>query len=152
MGAKSTDAQSRIQLDVVFAGGHPGLGVEAGGAQVGLSQGAEPAVAAGRAPGQHHVVANLGLGYSFAHRYYHARPFVAQQVWEIIADGSQLIVQVGVANSAGLDAHQDLTGTRLFNDDLFQLGWLPGGPGNYSLSYCRHGYHSPAKLNQPILS
>ncbi|CAM5639901.1 hypothetical protein SVIOM74S_02300 [Streptomyces violarus] len=52
-----------------------------------------------------------------ADRLDHARGLVAQQEGEVVADAALLVVQIGVAHPAGLDAHDRLPRAGIGHDD-----------------------------------
>ncbi len=106
--AEGADAQHLREQQPVL-GVHALLGVEAGGAEVGLAGLAEAAGAAGRAPGQDDMVAGLMARHARPDLLDHTGALVAQQEREAIgAIGAALHAQVGVAHARRQDAHQNL--------------------------------------------
>ena len=104
-----------------------------------LADGAEPAGAARGAPGEDHVVADLGLAHALADGLDDARALVAEQEGKLVGDVAQLVVQVRVADPAGLNPHQHLAGPRIVDHDIFDEGGLARRAGYDSKSIDQHG-------------
>ena len=73
---------------------------------------AVPAVATHRTPVQDHIVAGCDLGDVVADRLDDARRLVAEQERELVVDAALAVVQIGVADTAGLDLDQRLARAR----------------------------------------
>ena len=101
---EGADAQRRRQLGAVLEG-HLLGGVVGGEAVPRLAAVAGPAVAADRAPVEDHEVARRDVGDVRADRLDDARGLVAEQEREVVVDAALAVVQVGVADPAGLHLH-----------------------------------------------
>ena len=82
---------------------------------------ARPAVAAHRAPVEHHEVAGLQPGDVRADRLDDTRRLVAEQEREVVVDPALAVVQVGVADAAGLHLHHRLARTGVGDVDRDHL-------------------------------
>ncbi len=113
------DAQRRGELGAVLERHLLGgvVGVEA---VLRLAAAARPAFAADGAPVQHHTVAGGHLGDVGADGADDAGGLVAEQEREVVVDGALLVVQVGVADTAGEDVHEGLAGSGIRDQDGFQ--------------------------------
>ena len=89
-------------------------------------------------PVQDHVVAGLQAAYVVADRLDHAGRFVAEQVREVVADPALPVVQVGVADPAGLDRHHRLARSGVGHEDVDELDRCVLGAGDDSLDLLRH--------------
>src|SRR5215472_11100209 len=69
------------------------------------------ALAAYRAPVEDHEVARLQAGHIGSDRLDETRGLVPEQVREVVADSALAVVQVGVADAAGLHRDQRLAGS-----------------------------------------
>ena len=83
-------------------------GVVGGEAVPRLAAQAGPAVAADRAPVEDHEVARRDVGDALADRLDDAGRLVAEQERELVVDAALAVVQVGVADPAGLHLHHGL--------------------------------------------
>ena len=92
----------------------------------GLPLQAGPALAAHRAPVQDHEVAGRDVGDALAHRLDDPGRLVPEQEREVVVDAALAVVQVGVADPAGLHLHQRLTRTRV--GDQHRLAARPARP------------------------
>ncbi len=81
------------------------------------------ALAADRAPVQDDEVARRDAGHVVADRLDHPGRLVPEQVGEIVADATVAIVQIGVADAAGLHPHQGLTGSGIGHQHGYYLDW-----------------------------
>ena len=100
---------------------------------------AGPAVAADRAPVEHHEVARLEPGHVRPDRLDHAGGLVAQQEREVVVDPALAVVQVGVADPAGLHLHHRLARPRVRHVDRDQLDRRALGPRDHGLDLL-HGF------------
>ena len=75
----------------------------------------------GATPGEDHKVAGRDVGHVWPDLLNHAGSLVAQQERELVVDGSFAIVQIGVADTAGLHTHQRLAFSRIWHQDLSQF-------------------------------
>ncbi len=90
--------------------GHLLRGVVGGEAVPGLAAAAGPAGAVDRAPVEDHEVAGRHVGDALADRLDDAGRLVAEQERELVVDAALAVVQVGVADPAGLHLHHRLAG------------------------------------------
>ena len=85
---------------------------------------ARAALPADRAPVQDDEVADLDVGDAFADRLDGACGLVAEQERVLVVDPALAVGQVGVADPAGDDVDDDLTGTRVGDHDVDHLNGL----------------------------
>ncbi len=139
---EGADAESRGELLAGRGEGHllPGVvGVEAvpgPPAQTG------PALPAHRTPVEDHEVAGLDVGDAVADRLDDARGLVAEQEGKVVADAALLVVQVGVAHPAGLDAHDRLSGAGVGHHDRLDPHRLVLAGCDHTAYFLRHGADS----------
>ncbi len=117
------DAQRRGQLGAVGER-HLLLGVEGVEAQLRAAALAGPALAADRAPVQHHEIAWLDGGYTLADSFHGARGFMAEQERKLVVDTALAIRQIGMAHPARDDVDDHLTRAGIRDDDVDQLDGL----------------------------
>lgn len=98
--------------------GHLLLGVGGVEAVPRLALRAGAALTADRAPVQHHEVARLHLGDPFADGLHPSGGLVAEQERELVVDATFAVVQIGVADPAGLDRDDRFTGTGIRHNDV----------------------------------
>src|SRR5690606_40362602 len=84
--------QGQLRARVVRVEAVPGASAQTG-----------PARAAHRTPVEDDEVTGCDVGDAVAHRLHHAGRLVAEQEREVVVDAALLVVQVGVAHTAGLD-------------------------------------------------
>ena len=130
---KCADAERRRQRRAVVEG-HPLACVLAVEAVPGTSAQATPAGAAGRTPRDHHDVAGRNVGDAFADGLDDAGRLVAEQEGEVIADATLAVMQVGVADAAGLDPDERLVGTRVRNVNGHDFDWGTAFAGDNALN------------------
>ncbi len=118
--------------------GHLLGGVEGGEAVPGPATLAGPAAAADGSPVQDHVVAGRQVAYALTDRLDDAGGLVAEQVRVVVADAALDIVQVGVADTAGLDLDHRLARSGIGNGDGHQLDGCVLGARDDSLDLLRH--------------
>jgi hypothetical protein len=109
---EGADAERGSQLGAVGERHLPG-GVVGGEAVPRTAAGAGPALAADRPPVEDHEVAGRHVGDALAHRLDQAGRLVAEQEREVVVDAALAIMQVGVADPAGLHLHQRLARPRV---------------------------------------
>ena len=108
MGAEGADPQDRGQQLAVHRP-HPLVGVEAGGTEVGLANGTEPALAAGRPPGKDHVISHLDVGDALPDPFDDPAALMPEQEGKPgRPEHAVLGGEIGMANPAGEDPHQHL--------------------------------------------
>ena len=100
---------------------HRLLGVERVEAQVRAAALARPALPAHGAPVQHHEVTRLDVRHAGADRFDSAGRLMAQQERELVVDAAVAVGQIGVAHPARGDVDDDLTGSRIGDDDVHHL-------------------------------
>ena len=110
------DAEGRGQLGAVGQR-HLLRGVVRVEAVPGLALGAGAALPAHRAPVEDHVVADRDVGDALAHGGDDAGGLVAEQEREVVVDAALAVVQVGVADPAGLHVDDRLTGPGIGHHD-----------------------------------
>ena len=132
------DAQRRGQLGAVGQR-HLLLGVEGVEAVLRAAALAGPALPADRAPVQDHEIAGLDVGHARADRFDGARGLVPEQERELVVDAALAVGQVGMADPAGDDVDDDLTGTGIGDDDVDQLDRLTLLPRNHAAHRLSHG-------------
>ena len=145
------DSQRGFQLGAVLQG-HDLGGVVSIEAVLRLALLAGAALAAHRAPVQHHVIADLHVGDILAHGLHDSGGLVAQKEWVVIGDSAVAVGHIGVAHAAGLDLDHYVIGAGIRDDDIGELHWLALGPRDdalHCLSHeslkppaclCTHGY------------
>src|SRR5262249_32680572 len=82
---------------------------------------ARATLAANRAPVQYHEIARREPGDAVAHGLDHPGGLMPEQVGEVLADAALPVVQVGVADAAGLDVDQCFAGPRIGDHDHREL-------------------------------
>jgi hypothetical protein len=97
-----------------------------------------PAVAAHCTPVQDHVVAGSDVGDAVADRLDHACGLVAEQEREVVVDAALAVVQVGVADAAGLDGHHGFARPRIGNDDGLHRHGFTLGAGDDASNFLTH--------------
>src|SRR2546430_13144627 len=70
---------------------------------------------------EHDEVARLHGGHVVADRLDHARGLVAEQEREVVVDRALAVVEVGVADAAGLHPHERLAGPRRSEEHTSEL-------------------------------
>ena len=136
--AKAPMPERRAQLGAVGEG-HLLGGVVGGEAVLGLAPPAGPAVAADGPPVEDDEVAGGHVGDAVADGLDDARRLVAEQVGELVADRALAVVEVGVADPAGLDADEGLAGSGVGDDDRgLDLDRCAGGRGRRRLDLVGH--------------
>ena len=128
---EGADAEGRRELRAVLEGHLLGrvVGREA---VPRLAAVARPALAADRAPVEHHEVAGLQPRHVRADRLDDARRLVAEQEGEVVVDPALAVVQVGVAHAAGLHRDDRLARTGVGDVDRDHLD-------RRALGECDHG-------------
>ena len=86
-------------------------------------------------------VAGLDLGDALAHRLDDARGLVAEQEREVVVDAALPVVQVGMADPAGLDRHHRLPWSGVGHEHRLDRHFLALTSGDDSLHFVRHGSH-----------
>jgi hypothetical protein len=86
-----------------------------------------PAVTTRRPPRQDDVVTGRETDDALSHRLHDTRRLVAEEEREVVVDASLPVVQVGVADPAGLHAHERLARTRVGNHDRLDRDRLAFG-------------------------
>ena len=104
-------------------------GVERVEAVPGAATAAGPALAADRTPVEDDVVAGRYVGDAVADGLDDAGSLMAEQVGEVVADPALAVVQVGVADAAGLDLHDGLARPRVGDDDRWSARPARPSPG-----------------------
>src|SRR5690625_2266768 len=101
---------------------------------------AGPTLPAHRAPVQDHVVTGCHLLDPGAHRFHYPGGFVAEEEGELVVDPTLAVVQVGMADTARLDADHRFTGTGVGDDDLgaFHGGVFTAGDDAWDRLEHRH--------------
>ena len=94
---------------------------------------AGPALAADRPPVEDHEVARRDIGDVGADGLDDARGLVAEQEREVVVDAALAVVQVGVADPAGLDLHHGLARTGVRHVDRDELDRRALGAGDDGL-------------------
>src|ERR1035438_6101535 len=84
---------------------------------------AGPALAADRAPVEDDEVTGPDAGHVAADRLDHPGRLVPEQIGEIVSDATLAIMQIGVADAAGLHPHQGLTGSGIGHQHGHYLYW-----------------------------
>ncbi|MCO5555078.1 hypothetical protein L7F22_008618 [Adiantum nelumboides] len=107
----------------------------------GLALLAGPALAADGAPVEDDEVAGRDVGDALADGLDDPGGLVAEQERELVVDAAAFVVQVGVADPAGLDLHHGLTGTGIGDIDRLDGDRLTLGAGHdatYLLCHCSY--------------
>src|SRR5690606_27504455 len=138
---EGTDAEGGRELGPVGER-HPLRGVGSVEAVPGLTLGAGAAVPAHRPPVQDHEVAGSHLRHAFADRLDAAGRLVTEQERELVVDAALAVVQVGVADAAGLDPHHRLPRPGVGHHDVDHLHVGSLAAGDDSPDGARHGYSS----------
>ncbi len=105
-----------------------------------------PALAAHSPPVEDHEVARHHVRHALADRFHDARGLVAEQEGEVVVDAAVAIVQIRVADAAGLDLHQRLARAGVGHVDRFQSDRSTLLPRDNSTDLVSHG-HSSTDLN-----
>ena len=136
--AERPDSERRRELGPVGEGHLLGgiVGVEA---VLGFALQARAAVAAHRSPVENHVVTGRNVGYIGTHRLHDSGCLVAQQERKLVVDPALAVVEVGVADPAGLDLHDRLARSGIGNDDCFDGDRFALRSGNNSTYFLCHG-------------
>ncbi len=95
-------------------------------------------LAADGPPIEDDVVARRDLGHALADRLHDPGRLVAEEERELVVDAALAIVQIGVADAAGLDGHHSLAGPGVGNHDGLHRHRLALGSGNDSTDFLRH--------------
>ena len=135
---EGADAQRRRELDAVQ--GHLLRGVVGGEAVPGATPSTRPALAADRPPVQDHEVAGGHVGDAVTHLFHDARGLMAEQEGELVVDGALAVVEVRVADPAGLHGHQDLARARIRHLDGLYCDRLTLGSGHHGPDAVRHDF------------
>ena len=114
-----TNTERRRKFDAVES--HLLSGVVSVETDLGVATLAGPALAANRSPIQNYEVARGHIGDTLAHSFDHAGSFMAEEKGKLIVDPTFAVVQIRMANAAGLDPHQGFAGTRVRDVDLDNL-------------------------------
>src|SRR5512132_960025 len=135
---EGADADGRGQRGAVLQG-HPLAGVAAVKAVPGAAPQAGAALPARRPPGQDHEVARGDVGHVGPDRLHLPGRLVAEQERELVVDRPFAVVQVGVADPAGLHPDQRLPGPRVGHQHGRQLDRCGLGPRDDSAHLVTHG-------------
>ena len=119
--------------------GHLLLGVVGVEAVPGAPAQTGAALPAHRTPVEDHEVAGRDVGDALADRLHDARGLVAEQEREVVVDPALLVVQVGVADPAGLDLHHRLAGPGVGHDDRLDPHRLVLARCDHAAYFLRHG-------------
>ena len=138
--AKRADAESRRQRGAVGEG-HFLLSVAAGKAIPRTTAQARPAVAAGSAPGEDHEITGLNVRDFRSDFLDYPGRLVSEEKGKLVVDCSLPVVQVGMADAAGLDAHQRLTLRGVGHQDGHEFHGRTLCPRNHTLNFVdRHRF------------
>jgi hypothetical protein len=99
---------------------------------------AGPALPADRAPVEDDEVTRADFGHIITNGLNDPGGLVAEQVREVVADAALLVVQVGVAHAARLDADQRLARPRLRHEHLGNLYLFALAPRHHAAHADRH--------------
>src|SRR5699024_4002083 len=97
-----------------------------------------PAFTTHRTPVQDHFIANGYVGDSFSDFSDYTGGFVTKQVRVVISDATFDIQVIGVADTAGRNIDNDLTGARIWHHNRFNRYRSILGPHNCGLNLIRH--------------
>jgi hypothetical protein len=122
--------------------GHLLGGVVGGEAVPGLTAAARATGAVHGAPVEDDVVAGCDVGDALTDRLHDAGGLVAEQERELVVDPAFPVVQVGVADPAGLDLDDGLAGTRIGDDDRLDRDRRALRQRDDPANLLRHGVHS----------
>ena len=137
VGAEGADTEDRRERDAVHRA-HALLGVQAGGAEMGLTDPAEAALAAGRTPGQDDMIARRDVGDALADLLHDARALVAEQEGKPLGPKDAVLDgEIGVTDPAGQDAHQRFTRSRRVDGELLDHTGLPRFAGDDTAGHDR---------------
>src|SRR5690606_463233 len=134
---EGADAQGRGQFGAVGQG-HLLPRVVRVEAVPGASAQTGPARAAHRTPVEDDEVTGGDVGDAVAHRLHHAGRLVAEQEREVAVDAALLVVQVGVAHTAGLDLDDRLARPRVGYDDRLDAYRLVLARRDHAAHFLRH--------------
>ncbi len=136
------DAERRRQLLAGRGEGHLLPGVVRGEAVPGPPPQTGAALAAHRPPVEDDEVTGRHVGDVLPHGLHDARGLVPQQEREVVVDAALPVVQIGVADPAGLDPHQRLTRPGIGHDDRFQTDGGALALRDDSTDLVSHGHSS----------
>ena len=100
---------------------------------------ARPAVAAHSTPVENDKITGRNVGHARADGLDDARRLVSEQEGELVVDSTFAVVEVGVADAAGLNGDDGLARTGIWDDDGFERDCLALGLGNNSAYFLTHG-------------
>src|SRR5690606_8821047 len=114
------------------------FGVEGVEAQMRAAALARAALAAHRTPVQNHEITGCHVGDAGTDRLHGARGLMPQQERELVVDPALAVVQIGVADAAGLDVDNDLARPWVGDHDLHHLDRLTFCPGDHTSHRLSH--------------
>ena len=142
VGAEGADAESGIENAAVCVT-HFTFGVVAVGAIVVFALQAKTAFAAGSAPVEHDVVADLDAGNGRSDLFHHPCSFMPQQKGEAVgAIGASFEAEVGVAHARGQNTDDHIAGAGIIQNKIFDGNGGGGNAGNGTASLDRHIVYS----------
>ena len=113
-------------------------GVVGGEAVPGATAAAGPALAADGPPVEDHEVTGRHRGHVGTDGLHHAGRLVAEEKGEVVVDAALAVVEVGVADAAGLDAHQGLARPGVGDENGLQGHRRTLGPGHDASYFVPH--------------
>ncbi len=140
---EGADAEGGRQFGAVLQG-HPLLGIVGVEAVLRPSAPTGPALAADGTPVEDHEVAGGDLGDALAHRLDDPGGLVAEQERELVVDAALAVVQVGVADAAGLDLCHGFAGSGVGHQDRLDPDRLALAGRDHTAYSLGHGCCSPS--------